>query len=92
MKIFVTFSGQVRRVARVARESFEFEDSQPLQEFTAWLAEKHGEPLKSSLLDDSGLPQRILLVSVNDEQVGAAERKILRDGDEVTFMSPISGG
>ena len=92
MNISVTFSGQLRPLAGIDRESLEIDGPRALRDFAAWLAEKHGEPLKSSLLGDYGLPQRTLLVCVNDEQIGATEHKILCDGDEVAFMSPISGG
>lgn len=48
------------------------------------------ERLRRALLDDAGEARASLLVFVGDERAEAS--RLLRDGDEVTLMTPIAGG
>jgi molybdopterin converting factor small subunit len=51
----------------------------------------HRHPsLRRMLLTEDGAVQPTVLIFVGDEQ--AARDRLLRDGDEVTLMTPIAGG
>jgi molybdopterin converting factor small subunit len=54
------------------------------------LAERHGAEFRSLLLAADGTPLKALLFFIGDE--AADTKRLLRDGDCVTILSPMAGG
>ncbi len=91
MKIAVRYMAQLRHAAGVVTEEIELNGGQKPADLLHLLAERHGTALRRLLLTADGKPQPTLLVFVGDDQANTAGT-ILRDGDEVTLLSPIAGG
>ncbi|MFP6718742.1 MAG: MoaD/ThiS family protein [Candidatus Poribacteria bacterium] len=92
MKITIEYSAQIRHAIGLSEETISLEDSQLLHDLILHLAEKHGQPFKDLVLDTKGNLSRMILASVNGEQVRVGTSAGLKDGDWVNLMSPISGG
>jgi hypothetical protein len=56
------------------------------------VADRHGEAVRNLLVDGRGNVQPTLLLFVGDQQVARLEPRPLSEGDELTIMTPISGG
>ena len=91
MKVAVRYMAQLRQAAGVATEEVELNGGEKPAALLHLLAERHGEELRRLLLTADGKPQATLLVFVGDDQADVAQTT-LRDGDEVTLLSPIAGG
>ena len=76
----------------MSEETIDLEDSQYLHDLISHLAEKHGQLFKDLILDMEGNLSRMILASVNGEQIRGRTSANLKDGDRVNLMSPISGG
>ena len=92
MKITIEYSAQIRHIIGVSEETIDLEDSQYLHDLILHLAEKHGQLFKDLILDMEGNLSRMILASVNGEQIRGIPSANLKDGDRVNLMSPISGG
>jgi molybdopterin converting factor small subunit len=92
MKVRVRYLAQLKQAAGLGAETVELEGPCAAREFVANLAERHGGPLRGLLLTPGGQVQPTILIFVGDEQVAAGASEALRDGDEVTLLSPIAGG
>ena len=92
MKVTVHYLAQLRRAAKLAAEEVELEAPATLANVLALLVQRHGDELRRMLLDDAGSLRSGLLVFVNDEQAVHPEQIFLKDGDSITFLSPIAGG
>ena len=92
MKVSVNYSAQLSAAAGTPRECIELDRPHSVRDFARRLAERHGDPLKGSILDEHGLLRRNVFVCVNDEQADAEGGAMLNDGDTLLFMLPISGG
>jgi molybdopterin converting factor small subunit len=92
MKVVVRYLAQLKQAAGRASEAVEVEAPCPAHELVARLAERHGPPLRPLLLTPAGRLQPTVLVFVGDQQVGAGQERLLRDGDELTLLTPIAGG
>jgi molybdopterin converting factor small subunit len=82
MTITVHYLAQLRRATGRASERIDLDEPATLASLLTALARRHGE----------GLLRPTVLAFVNDAQVGRPEDVVLRDGDSVTFLSPIAGG
>jgi molybdopterin converting factor small subunit len=91
MKIAVRYMAQIRQAAGVGGEAVELAAACGADELVTQLA-RGREPLRRLLLDADGRLHPTILLFVNDEQVPAWERTLLRDGDVVTVLSPVAGG
>ena len=89
MKVAVRYMAQLRQAAGVTTEVVEAATT--LADLLGVLADRRGAALRRLLLRDDGPPQPTLLVFVGDEQANVAGTT-LREGDEVTLLSPIAGG
>jgi molybdopterin converting factor small subunit len=89
MLVTVKYSAQLRQAAGVPREQLDVPSACSIRDLLAAAARKN-EALRAQLLDSSGAPRPHLLICVGDEQVTAGT--VLKDGDEVTLLSPIAGG
>jgi len=93
MNVTVEYAAQVKRAAGIAREEISLDQPCGLAELVTQLAERHGDPLKSILLDSSGRPQPSILVFIGDDQVRWDDQTVqVSDGQTVTLLSPVSGG
>ena len=91
MKVTVHYLAQLRRAAGRSQAEVELSASATFGDLLARLS-LHGEELRRLLLDSSGALQPTILVFVNDEQAVQPMSTLLRDGDSITFLSPIAGG
>jgi molybdopterin converting factor small subunit len=92
MTITVHYVAQLRRATGTPSEKIDLDGAGSLRALLAFLVRKYGERLGATLLGESGILRPTILVFVNDEQVAPAEGVPLREGDSVTFLSPIAGG
>lgn len=86
------YLAQLRRATGTASEKIDLDGSATLTSLLAVLAGQHGESFRRALLDEKGSLRPTILVFVNDEQVSQPEQVLLKQGDSVTFLSPIAGG
>ncbi len=89
MNIAVRYLAQMRGLAGRSLQSVDLPGPCTVAELVAVLVERQPS-LKTALLDGAGRPRPGVLVFVGDEQVGPD--RPLRDGDEVSFLTPIAGG
>ena len=92
MQVTIRYETLLKRAAGVASQTLELDETDDVREVVSELAAHANDKVKSMLVDGSGSVQPSLLIFVNDRQVSATESVSLADGDEVTLMSPISGG
>jgi len=92
MKITVEYAAQIKRAAAVGSEQYDVDVSCTLDGLVDQIATRHGDDLRSLLLDDQGHVQRSLLIFVGDNQVRADDDTPLQNHCVVSFLSPISGG
>jgi molybdopterin converting factor small subunit len=92
MRVSVRYMAQLRTAAGVAGETVEIDGPCTAADLAARLAARHGEALRRLLLGTDSRLSPIILVFVNDAQVGAGDSGPLQDGDTVTLLSPIAGG
>jgi molybdopterin converting factor small subunit len=90
MQVTVHYFAQLRRAAGVASESVAVQPGCTLAQLVQRLAEHHDESFRNLVLDAAGQPQRTLLYAIGDCQ--AELDAVLRDGDTVTILTPMSGG
>ena len=91
MIVMVEYFGPARDAAGVVRESVECDPPCPAVELVERIARERGGRLAALLLKDGRLSRSVLL-SVGDRQIGRDEEMLLRDGDEVVVIPPVSGG
>ncbi len=93
MNVTVEYAAQVKQAAGVGSESIELATPCTLAELARQVAKRHGEPLSGILLDGAGAPRRSILVFLGEDQVRwDDDSTLVRDGDIVTLLSPVSGG
>lgn len=92
MKVNVEYTAQLKRIIGDGGEIFEVDEGTTLSRIISIMAEKYGDKLQDVLLDKEGNLQPSVLVSVNDAQADPLVNEPLRDGDRVSFMSPMAGG
>ncbi len=92
MRVTVRYMAQLRTTAGAADEAVEIDGPCTVAELASRLAARHGEALRRLLLASDGRLSPIILVFVNDVQVGPEDDRPLSDGDVMTLLSPIAGG
>lgn len=97
MKITVQYTTQLRTALGRAEEEIETdaEDSEhdfTVQDLLLKLAASNSEHFERLVIDAQQHLRPNMLVTVNDQQVGAPTEHSLRDGDTVLLLSTISGG
>lgn len=92
MTIVVRYLAQVRQAAGRSGEEVVLDAPCHLSDVLRHLAERHDEPFRRLLLDPAGRVQTSLLLFVGDQQVGEAGAVPLKDGDEITVLTPMAGG
>ena len=91
MTVTVRYAAQARQASGVAAEELALSPGAAIAELLKAAATKH-EALRPLVLDTNGKPHRALLLFVNDEQAFAGSAVVLKNGDIVEIMTPISGG
>ncbi len=92
MKIRVEYSAQARHLVGIASEEVEVIPPCRIQELIVRLAETHGDPFRSFVIDSQGNVSSTVLISVNGEHVFREEMYELKKQDVVSILSPIAGG
>ena len=90
MNITVHYVAQLKRAAGVAREMVVVEGNCMLSDLLLRLGRDRGESFCRLLVTEDGRPQPSLLLFHGNEQ--ARDDRPLRDGDEITALTPMSGG
>ncbi len=91
MKIRVHYMAQVKQAAGLAEETVELGEGGTVADLVGRVAARHGSRLSDTIADDEGRLRLGILLFVGDERARSDDRP-LRDGDEVTFMTPVAGG
>lgn len=90
MKVIVKYMAQLKQAAGAGAEETEVDMGCTVAAFVHRLG---GRPaLRKLLLDGESKPQRALLVFVGDEQVSSDSARLLKDGDQLTLLTPMAGG
>lgn len=89
MRVQVEYVAQVRTSAGLSEEAIELASGATVAELVETVC-RGRDSLVSVLCDAAGKLHSSVLVFVGDVQ--AASDTVLRDGNTVTFLSPISGG
>jgi len=92
MTIKLRFTAQIKDAAGVGIDILELPKNENLQSILKRLTERYGENFRRILYDDKGIYNNSNLIVVNQVQVYYNENDILNDGDELTLLSPVSGG
>jgi len=92
MNVTVEYTAQLKRAAGCATESVELDGDFTLDNLVSQIAQRHGDAVSSILLHEEGGVHPSILVFVGNEQVRPNDDSHLKDGDVVSFVSPISGG
>ena len=92
MIVTVRYCAQIKQAIGFASEAVELDGTCSAQDLVHRLAEKHGDPVRSFLLDDGGHLRINNLLVVGEDQVRWETPRLLEDGDVVTILPPISGG
>jgi len=90
MRVTVHYMAQVRRASGRSSEIVELSVGAALLDLLRSLADHHGGAMRTMLLDDAAAPRKSLLYFVGDDH--AEPSRLLRDGDSVTLLAPMSGG
>jgi molybdopterin converting factor small subunit len=90
MHVTVHFLAQLRRAAGCSVERVHLPSELTLADLFACLGDLHGEPFRHLLLGETGRPHPSLLVFIRDQP--AEPTTVLREGDEVTILTPMAGG
>ncbi len=92
MNVTVNYLAQLKQAAGISSENIVVEKPCSVQELAIQIAEKHGEPLRSFILGPTGSLSNSILVLVGDNQIHWDEPIPVKEGDVISFMSPIAGG
>ena len=92
MKVETRYWGQIKKAAGCGAETIDVDDRTSLADLVRELASRHGDDFRRLVVDDEGAPRSSLLIVVDDEQVRWDTPPPLRDGVQVSFLSPIAGG
>jgi molybdopterin converting factor small subunit len=92
MKVTVRYLAQLKQAAGVSGEEIDLPAACTARELVVQLARRRGDALHRLLLDAKGALHPTILLFVGDEQVGADDCALLKDGDVITLLSPVAGG
>jgi molybdopterin converting factor small subunit len=92
MKITIHYLAQLKRFAGVSSEVVDAGAGCTLLTLLRQAADRHGGSFRAGVFDAEGRVHPSLLFFIGDKQVQADTAAPLRDGDEVTLLSPMAGG
>lgn len=91
MKIRIHFTAQIRDIAGKPFEELQISSGSSLQDTVQILTETHPN-LKDILFDKDKKFRQSNLLIINGQQVFYNDNPTVLEKDEITLMSPISGG
>ena len=92
MNIKLKFTAQIKDAVGQGIDAITIGDNEKIQDVLDKLVDKYGNPFKAILFDKNNKYRNSNLIAINQFQVDYDENHALNDGDEITLMSPISGG
>ncbi|MDO5977413.1 MoaD/ThiS family protein [Flavivirga spongiicola] len=92
MNIKLRFTAQIKDVVGNGADTIVVNDGAKLQDLLKKIAGKYGEKFESILFDENNGYRHSNLIVINQSQISYEDNVTLTEGDEVTLMSPISGG
>lgn len=92
MKVTVNYLAQLKQAAGVSSESIDLESPCSVQDLVVQLASDRGEPLRSFLLDPAGGLRTSILLIVGETQIHWETPVQIKEGDTISFLSPLAGG
>ncbi len=94
MKIRVRFFAAVREITGLSAEEVEVPEGYIVETLLQYLISKHGEKLRSYLLDSSGLPKEYLQFLMDGKNVANMQgmKTALYDSCEFVIIPPVGGG
>ena len=92
MNIKLRYTAQLKDVAKLGTDEIELKEKEGIQILLNRLVEKYDKAFGAILFDKEGNYRNSNLIVLNRAQVNYEEDSLLRDGDQVAIMSPISGG
>jgi molybdopterin converting factor small subunit len=92
MPITIEYTAQLKRAAGVASESVDVLPGTTIAELLAHAAARHGDSLRTLLLNGDGHPHPSVLIFRNDRQTTGDDSTPLQDAETITLLAPISGG
>ena len=92
MKVIVNYLAQLKQAAGISSESVDLETPCSVQELVIRVASNHGEPLRSFLLEPGGGLRTSILLIIGETQVHWETPVQIKEGDVITFLSPLAGG
>lgn len=91
-EIKLRFTAQLKDVAGVGTDMLIINEQTGLKDVLLQIAGQYGKEFTSILFDEDNNYRNSNLIVVNQTQVNFDDDIILNQGDEITLMSPISGG
>ena len=92
MIIKVSYYGQSRQVSGVERGECELPENGTIFDLIKLIAKQWGDEMTAILLNEDGKLRQSILLPVNDEVVDCYTAGLLKDGDEISILSALSGG
>ena len=92
MTVTINYLAQLKQITGIPSESITIDGACSVQDLVRQVAEKQRNSLGSFLLDTEGNLRNSILVIVGDNQVHWEIPMQLKEGDEISFLSPLAGG
>ena len=92
MKLQVLFTTQLKTALGRGRDEIELPGSPTVRDLLEHLGELHGDAFRQFVWDRPGELRQSMLICVGSECVGRDLTTVLSEGDEITLLSPVSGG
>jgi molybdopterin converting factor small subunit len=92
VKITFKYYAQVRQAAGVESEQDVLAEGADMAAALEAAARRHGPAFRKLVLDEFGVVRPSMLVMVNGVPAPRGGQRQLRDGDEITLLSAVSGG
>ena len=92
MNVKLRYTAQLKDKAGLETENIELKPNENLHDLLKKLASRYGEEFGNILFDENGTYRNSNLIAIYLFQVSYEENNELKDGDEITLISPVSGG
>jgi molybdopterin converting factor small subunit len=92
VKVTIRYLAQIRHAAGTSCEPLDVARGDSARQLVAAVARRRGDRFAEALLGADGTLRTSVLLFVGDRQIASGEDVALKDGDEITLLSPIGGG
>ncbi len=92
MTVHLEYTAQLKQAAGTSRETLDVPAGTTLRGVCALAAARHGDEFRQLLLTSAGTLQPTLLVFHDDQPLLPNADPLLKEGETITLMPPISGG